>query len=147
MNKSHTPSKKTSTKHNEGVNYVISGKISGGATAQGPHAKVVVYQTDDQFNNKELIALFEKLSKLIERRPEDPNIGKEEISEVVKNLEAEFTKSKNVNQVKLERWMKNLAQMAPDILDVILASLGGPISGTTVVLKKIAEHAKTQVTQ
>jgi hypothetical protein len=42
----------------------------------------------------------------------------------------------------MERWMANLNQMAPDIVDVILASLGGPASGFTAVFKKISEHAR-----
>ena len=38
--------------------------------------------------------------------------------------------------------MANLEQMAPDIVDVILACLGGPLSGITAVLRKIAERAR-----
>jgi hypothetical protein len=39
--------------------------------------------------------------------------------------------------------MANLNQIAPDIVDVILASLGGPVSGFTAVLKKVAERANS----
>jgi hypothetical protein len=35
--------------------------------------------------------------------------------------------------------------MAPDILDVVVATLGGPFSGLGVAAKKIAEKAKADV--
>jgi hypothetical protein len=92
----------------------------------------------------ELAALFEKLYKHIESRPVDPDIDKSEIVEVLQKIEEESGKGNDANETKLGRWVENLNQMAPDILDVVLASLGGPVSGMTAVLKKIADRAQQQ---
>jgi hypothetical protein len=78
----------------------------------------------------------------IQSRQNDPNIDKEEITETVQKIEQEVKKGNQANDSKLKRWMENLNKMAPDIVDVILASLSGPVSGLTAVLKKVAEHAK-----
>ena len=120
---------------------VIEGSISGGVIVQGRGAQVSVQQTSTA-SDKELSDLFEKLYKTIQSRPPDPNIEKEEISETVQRIEQEVKKGDQANDSKLTRWMENLNTMAPDIVDVILASLGGPVSGLTAVLKKVADHAR-----
>jgi hypothetical protein len=40
--------------------------------------------------------------------------------------------------------MNEVSKIAPDVVDVILASLGGWSSGTVVVLKKIADRSHQQ---
>jgi len=122
----------------------MSGSISsGGIFVQGRDAKVTVNQYHGA-DAKELAGLFEKLYQQIDTRPADPNIDKAEIVENVKKIEAEASKGEEANETKLGRWMDTLNKMAPDIVDVALASLGGPVSGVTAVLKKIADHAKQQ---
>jgi hypothetical protein len=120
---------------------IIEGSISGGIITQGRNARVTTYQNSGP-DVKELTALFEKLYQHIESRELDPNVDKEEITETVHKIEKEAAQGEKANQTKLQRWMESLNNMAPDILDVILASLGGPISGVTAALKKIAEHSR-----
>jgi len=129
------------TKQIGGDQNVIEGNISGGVIVQGRSAQVSVQQTGTA-SDKDLSALFDKLYQAIQSRPPDPIIEKEEISETVQRIEQEVKKGDKANDSKLNRWMENLDKMAPDIVDVILASLGGPVSGLTAVLKKIAEHAR-----
>ena len=122
---------------------IMSGRISsGGIMSQGGHANVITVHQFKGPDAKELTILFEKLYQHIESRPPDPNVEKEEILETVQKIEAEASKGEEANQTKLGRWMENLSEMAPDIIDVVLASLGGPVSGVTAVLKKIADHAR-----
>jgi len=142
MSKDESPKPVSQTNNFGGDQNIMSGSISsGGIFAQGRDAKVTVnqYQGADA---KELAGLFEKLYQHINARPDDPNIDKEEIVDTIKKIEAEASKGEEANQSKLGRWMGTLNKMAPDILDVALASLGGPVSGVTAVLKKIADHAK-----
>jgi hypothetical protein len=131
----------TQKKQIGGDQNVIQGSISGGVTVQGRGARVSVQQTSES-NDKELSALFDKLYEAIQARPPDSNIDKEEISETVQRIEQEVKKGDQANDSKLQRWMEGLNKIAPDIVDVILASLGGPVSGLTAVLKKVAEHAR-----
>ena len=43
---------------------------------------------------------------------------------------------------KVERWLKFLADMAPDILEVTAATLANPIAGVATAIRKIAEKAQ-----
>lgn len=120
---------------------IIQGSIAGGVIVQGRGAHVSVQQ-NSAANDKELSALFERLYEAIRTRPLDPNVDKEEISETVQKIEQEVKKGDQANESKLKRWLETLHNMAPDILDVILASLDGPGSGLRAVLKKVAQHAR-----
>ena len=120
---------------------VIEGSISGGVIVQGRRANVAVQQSGG-INEEQLSLVFEKLYQAIQARPDDPNVDKEEINETVQKIEQEVKKGDRANDSKLKRWMENLNKMAPDIVDIIIASLGGPVSGLTAVLKKVAERAR-----
>jgi hypothetical protein len=133
----------TQIRNHKGDHYVISGNVSGSVVTQGKNAKVNVTQSSG-VDPGEIESLFKQVYQHIESRPEDPNVGKEEISMTVQQIEKETAKGEEANQTKMERWMANLNQMAPDIVDVILASLGGPVSGVTAVLKKVADRAKNR---
>jgi hypothetical protein len=125
----------------DGDQNVIQGSISGGVIVQGRGANVAVQQSSG-INEEQLPLLFEKMYRAIQSRPDDPSIDKEEISETVQRIEQEVKKGDQANDSKLKRWMESLNKMAPDIVDIILASLGGPVSGMTAILKKVAEHAR-----
>jgi hypothetical protein len=52
-----------------------------------------------------------------------------------------------VNAGFLSRRFRNIARMAPDVLDVVVATLGNPLAGLGVAVKKIAENAKEETKQ
>jgi hypothetical protein len=85
---------------------------------------------------------FKRVHKELRARPEDPKVDKAKLENQVKKIEAEAAKGAAADQTKLERWTKTLAKMAPDIVEVMAASLGGPVAGFTVVFKKIVERAR-----
>jgi hypothetical protein len=121
-----------------GENVVGSVNVSG-------HAKVDVTQSSvHKTNDENFEKLFELLEEKIQARPEDPNVDKEEIQEQVIQIKAEAVKGEGANPNKLERWIRNLSGMAPDIVDVMAASLGGPISGLTAVIQKISARVKAE---
>ncbi len=131
--------KRARVTHVGGDQNIIKGNIAGGIVVQGRNATVNQTVGGDA---AELSAIFDKIYQHIEARPDDPNVDKDELNGVVRNVEKEAAKGEKANQVKLARWMDNLAKMAPDIVDVALASLGGPVSGFAAVFKKIAERAR-----
>jgi hypothetical protein len=90
----------------------------------------------------EMEKLFKRAHKQIKVRPEDPKVDQAKLENQVKKIEAEAAKGEAADQSRLERWLKTLAKMAPDIVEVMTASLAGPVAGFTVVFKKIVERAK-----
>ena len=118
--------------------------VIGSIDATG-HAQVDVDQSSAQkIDDPNFERLFEVLEEKIKARPEDPNVDKQEIQEKVNQIKTEAAQGEKANQTKLERWIRNLFGMAPDIVDVIAASLGGPFSGLTSVIQKIAARVKAE---
>ncbi len=115
----------------------VIGTINASGNARLKVDQKVIHQA-----TPELDRLFKALDKKIQARPADPGLDKADLQKQVKKIEVESSKGNKADPAKLEGWMTKLAKMAPDIFDVILASLGGPVSGFTAVFKKIAERAK-----
>ena len=123
----------------------ITGKNVVGSITAGGQAKVAVNQHSIQnADDPDFERLFERLEEKIHARPEDPNVDKQELQQQVNQIKAEAARGEQANLNKLERWIRNLAEIAPDVLDVIVASVGGPISGLTAVIQKIAARVKAE---
>jgi hypothetical protein len=84
---------------------------------------------------------FVEIYRQIQIRPPDPNVDKSEIQRTVENIEAEVLKSDGANARKVRRWLRFLAEMAPDIFDVVVNTLVSPIYGVSEVIRKVAKRA------
>lgn len=125
-----------------GGDQIEVGDISGSSgIAIGREAQAHVQQG---VSGQELARIFAAVYRRIEERPEHPDVDKEEIVAEVQRIEKEVAKKEQANPNRLERWLRNLANMAPDILDVMAASLGGPVSGATAVLAKIINKVRSE---
>ena len=87
-------------------------------------------------------ALAEALTQT-RKRPNTGRTKKAKIEKEVKEISTELDKKKADKGFLAERF-KNLAKMAPDILDVIITGLGNPIAGIGMTAKKIAQKAKVE---
>jgi len=135
-----------------GGDFVQGDKVSGDkisvgditdstGVAIGPNAQAQVQQG---VSGAELAALFQAVYQKVEARPADPDVEKEEIVAQVQQIEAEVTAQEQPNEKKLERWLRNLANMAPDIVDVMAASLAGPVAAGAAIFKKIVDKVKNE---
>ena len=123
----------------------ITGQNVVGSIIASDQANVAVTQSSGQkTDDANFERLFELLEKQIKARPEDPDIDKQEIRAKVDQIKVEAAQGDEANANKLDRWIRDLFRMAPDIADVLLASLGGPISGLTAVIQKIAVKVKAE---
>jgi uncharacterized protein associated with vWA-MoxR-VMAP ternary system len=115
--------------------------VVGMITASGS-ARVNVNQKVIHQATPDMEKLFKRVHKEIKTRPVDPKIEKAKLENQVKKIETEAAKGETADQSRLERWLKTLAKLAPDIVEVMAASLAGPVAGFTVVFKKIVERAR-----
>jgi uncharacterized protein associated with vWA-MoxR-VMAP ternary system len=115
----------------------VIGMISASGSARVNVDQQIIHQA-----TPEMEKLFKRAHKRIQLRTEDPKVDQAKLENQVKKIEAEAAKGEAADQSKLERWLKTLAEMAPDIVEVMAASLAGPVAGFAVVFKKIVEHAK-----
>jgi len=60
----------------------------------------------------------------------------------VQDVEAEVAKGEAANVGFVERRLRNLKRMAPDILDVVVNTLGNPTLGVATAIRKVLEKAK-----
>ena len=90
----------------------------------------------------ELARAFAEIYRRIEDRPPEPDLDKAEVIETVQKIEQEAAQGEEANPRRVERWLKMLAMMAPDILEVTASCLASPIAGVGTVVRKIAERAR-----
>jgi hypothetical protein len=110
---------------------VSNSTVAAGSGAQGSSSQGV--------SGKELIALFDSVYRRIESRPEKPEVDKEELKESVSRIQTEAGKGEEANPAKLQRWLRTLADVAPDILEVTVSSLINPAAGVASAIRRVAE--------
>jgi len=127
-----------------GRDKVVYGGVSNAVIATGRGAQATATVNS---NASDIAELFANIYRQIEARPEDLDVDKEEISENVQKIQEEVGKGEQANPSKVERWLKALALMAPDILDVTIAALTSPATCIATVVRKVAKKAKDETRQ
>lgn len=89
----------------------------------------------------ELTQAFELVYRAV-RQVEDPVI-REDAKKIVQDIESEVKKGEEADPSRVERWLKFLAETAPDVWEVAVDTLNNPIKGIGTVLKKVIAKAKS----
>ncbi len=92
-------------------------------------------------NMAELTKAFEMVYGAV-RQVEDPII-REDAEKIVQDIENEVQKGEEADPSRVERWLKFLAETAPDVWDVAVDTLSNPIKGIGTVIKKVIAKAKS----
>jgi len=141
-------SKKKSTKEKE-TNIKVGdiSDVSGNVNIAG--GNITTHQTTTGLSEEEIKGLFEKLYTAIEAHakasPADKEDLKAEVEEIQSTVTEAMQKDKKLEESFLSRRFRNIARVAPDLLDVVVATLASPLAGLGVAVKKIAERAKAEV--
>ena len=138
-------SKRTNLKP-AGVNAGDFSNISGNVNVAG--GDITTNQTTTGLSAAEIKQVFDGLYKDIDARAELPKADKEDIKAEVKEIQSTVTAAaqnkERVDESFLARRFRNIARMAPDILDVVVATLANPLAGLGMAAKKIADQAKAE---
>ena len=113
-----------------GNNNQVSNTINQGLSAAD------IKQLFDSVNTK-----IDALPQLNQAVKED---AKAEIKDIQENITEAVTNKGNLDESFLTRRFRSIARMAPDILDVIVATIANPLGGVGVAVKKIADKAKEE---
>jgi hypothetical protein len=135
--------KKSSKGQSGGVN-INGSRITVGGDIVG-RDKTTKYGNDAQ-DLAELARQFALIKQKIDQRAEDPDLDKQEISNLVENIEQELKKGEAANPNKIERWLRFLAGMADDIFQVTAATLTHPVAGVAKAIQLIAQKVKEEST-
>jgi len=100
------------------------------------------------FDEAQVAKLFDQLYKDLEANTKTPLTSIEDLKAEVKEIQSQLTdaakKNEAVDEGFLARRFRNIARMAPDLLDVVVKTLVNPMLGIGEVAKKIAEKAKEE---
>jgi hypothetical protein len=133
-----------------GGDYVGGDKISGDINVRdvqgrgiaiGHGAQAQISQGGDA---EAFARAFAQVYQAINTRPDDPDVGRDEIKDTVQAIQEEAQKGDQANERKLTRWLRTLAGMAEDIFDVTVAALTGPQAAFATVARKVAAKAKQE---
>jgi len=120
--------------------------ISGNVNIAG--GNVTTHQTTNGLSAADIKQLFDGLYGAIDSAAKVSPSVKEDLKADVQDIQTVVTeaakKNEKVDESFLARRFRNMARMAPDILDVVVATLGNPLAGLGVAVKKIAEKAKEE---
>jgi hypothetical protein len=140
--------KKRTSGKGTGIDIGDISDISGNVNVAG--GNITTHHTTTGLSATEIKQLFDQLYSKIEARPETPTADKEDLKAEVKEIQVTVSeaaqKNEKVDEGFISRRFRNIARMAPDVLDVVVATLGNPLAGLGVAVKKIAEQAKEETT-
>ncbi len=109
---------------------------------------IAVTKTTTGLSAADIQQLFDHVYDRIDAGPEAPPAVKEDLKAEVQDIQTAVTQAVKqdapLDETFLGRRFRNIARMAPDILDVVVATVASPLGGLGVVLKKIAERAKEE---
>lgn len=135
---------KSVTTENIGGDKITVGNITGSKGLAIGRGASSTYTETTGVGGEELAKLFSAMNQRIDARPADPEVDKEELKETVQKIEQEVAKGDAANEGKLERWVKYLNDIAPDIIEVAATTLLNPVAGVTVALKNIIAKAQEE---
>jgi hypothetical protein len=69
---------------------------------------------------------------------------KDDVEKIQSTVMEAAKQNQPISESFLAQRFRSIARMAPDILDVVVATLGGPLTGMGVALSKIAQRAKEE---
>jgi len=140
------PKKKTISSKTTSIRVRNISDISGNVNVAG--GNITTHQTTTGLNAADIKQLFESLYTAIDSHTSTLPAAKEDLKAEVQEIQATVTeaakKNEKVDESFLARRLRNIARMAPDILDVVVATLANPLAGLGIAVKKIAEKAKEE---
>lgn len=83
--------------------------------------------------------LFAKLYETIETKTEISSDDKSDLKNEIEELRKELTKGEKADENFLQRRLRNIGRVAPDILEVTVATIANPVAGFGMIARKIAE--------
>lgn len=111
---------------------VIGGNVTGSTIVTG-NQNVVTTETN----------FFLPIYQAIEEKKDLKPDAKADLKAEVQEVEAEVKKGEKADEAFLARRLRNIRRIAPDILDVVTATLTNPAAGFSLIARKVAEKAKT----
>jgi hypothetical protein len=127
-----------STGGNKTVTAASQGSVSIGGNVSGS----IITVGNNNIVGLQVEQAFSPIYKAIENHPNLSAADKTDLNGETQDLEAELKKGDEADESFLTRRLHNIKRMAPEILEVILATITNPAAGFGLVAKKVADKMK-----
>ena len=119
-----------------GGSYVTGNvKVNGGGSFVG-RDQVIMAETTNTY----IQTSFRDIYKQIGTLSQTTELERQFVKATVEEIESESQKGEKANDGFLYKRLQNLKKVAPDILEVVLATLGNPAAGLGLVMTKITKR-------
>lgn len=138
------PAKKKSARSEQGSvgrDRIVS--AGDGSIVVGGDANQSVIITGDH-NRVNVNSKFSTIYKQVDERTDLPAADKTDLKSELQTFEDEDKKGPESNEGFLAQRLRNVKRIAPDILDVALATIANPAAGFGMIAKKVAEKMKAE---
>jgi len=126
-----------------GVSVSISGTVEGSTViAAGRDASLNQVVTHQGLSGEDVAKLFTEIYGRLDTLPMESGVETESVRATIEKLETEAKKGDNADATRIEHWLERLADMAPDILEIVLTTLTNPAAGIAEVVRRAAEKAR-----
>lgn len=116
---------------------VIGGNVNGSNVVHGNNNVVT--------NNISNVSVdFESIYRTVDENPKLSPAEKVDVKAEIKDVEKEINNGDKADESGVMRHLRNVQRMAPDIVDVVIATLSNPVAGLGMVAKKIADKAAAE---
>ena len=82
---------------------------------------------------------FSPIYQAVSKRPNTSAQKREILRNNIKEIETEIQKGANADKKFIFQRVETLKKMAPDILEIVLATLANPVGGISLVVTKLAK--------
>lgn len=137
--------KKKENPSKSNIVFKVKGDATGNAVGDGAYVLAGNISNNIKQETAALEKTFSEIVSGVLARPASSNVDTLEIIDEVKRLCEEAKKGESADETTLKYRLRSIGRMAPDILDVIIASFASPLSGISTVLHKIALKVKKEL--
>lgn len=96
------------------------------------------------YNRADTLYKFSAIFTQIENLPNLSTVDKSDLKSELRNFEDEDKKGPESNEGFLAQRLRSIRRIAPDILEVAIATITNPAAGFGTIAKKVAEKMKTE---
>ncbi|MEW6028503.1 MAG: hypothetical protein ACOYZ8_01990 [Chloroflexota bacterium] len=114
---------------------VVGGNVTGSTIVTGDGNRITA--------SSKFVAIYHQ----VDERVDLPAADKSDLKAELQTFEDEDKKGPEANEGFLAQRLRNIKRIAPDILDVVIATIGNPVAGFGVIAKKVAEKMKAEASK
>ena len=114
--------------------------ISGDGNVIGNNSRSTVFK--QSADPEALARAFGQIYAAVAAHPATSPADKADMKAELEEVEQELAKGEAADEDFLTRHLRNVGRMAPDILEVALATIASPVAGLGLVAKKVADKVR-----